>query len=288
MLPETIDWSWEGLAGMLGEQPDRDVLELFFAHPDTVRLVDVVARRACRRWAVDEARHFDDMRSECALVLHRMLVDPAAASAARRIRNGLATALAVKFPDRVKQIIESPEWTGSRGMSTRIRRRRALNRHAEQMARGGVVPTRAEVVASFNVEVAQRRSDAARQGMLACVADLEPVEPVELDPLLDRPVVFHDDDVPLLGVEARPVLEAVLVAAGARGGDLALVVEAWLGHFDAEPGWIATIAEIVDQTGFDAGYVRVLRTAGEQLARDVLAERFGVTADDWGPVTGPA
>lgn len=282
MLPDDIDWSWKAIDALLGECPPAALVEEFFAHPDTRHVITVCTRRACRRWALDERRHFDDMNSECAIVLHQMVTDPAARERARRIRNGLATALAVRFPDRVRQILESPEWTGSRGMSTRIRRRRALARHAAEMAaRTGTTPTREEVIASFNEAIIARRADAARQGMLASPTDLEPVEPVELDPALVRPVAFHDDDVPLLGVEARPVLEAVLKAAEARGGDLAVVVAEWLGHFDGKPPYISTIAEIVDATGFGADKVRELRVAGEQLARDVLADQFGITADDW-------
>lgn len=282
MVVEKIDWAWDSIDQLLDDDPDQEVLEEFLRHPDTRRLLAVTTRSICRRWGVDLARHGEDFHAECSILLLALLTDPAARASARRVNNGLAVALSLKFSNLVRQILESAEWNGSSGLSTRIRRQRALAKHEAWMAaQTGQTPTSKEVVESFNEQMTAKRADAARQGMLATESDLEPIDPVQLDPTLDVPAAGHDDDFPLMSVDARPVLEAIIVRASAEGGMLAQVVRAWLDHFDATPPYIATIAEIVDAVGLPEVVVRELKAQATVLARQVLAEDFGIEHATW-------
>lgn len=277
------DLSWAGIdARFVGSSASLLEVDAFLREPAVARLVVLNAQKACNRFGLDYSRHVEDLENEARTLIFLILTDPAASQSARRIVNGFPTALSIRFGDHVKTLIESSDWTGSRGMSTRIRRGRALAMHRARMVEElGRIPSDHEVLESYNTMVTAARSDAARQGALATELDLSPVEPAMLDPTLDIPAASHEDDLPLVSAEARPLLELVLQRCAAHGGNLALVARAWLDHFDAAPPYIATVAEIVAEVGLHESVVRGLLLQAQQVARDVLAEDFGITEDDW-------
>lgn len=279
-----VDFSWDAIEARfpVDAGPDLDDINDFLTHPDVQHLVEVTTRKCCNRWSVPMSQYGEDFESECRTAIFLILSDPSARASAQRIRNGLATAVYVRFGDRVKQILESSEWTGSRGMSTRIRRQRALAHHAARLRDElGREPSHAEILDSYNAKMSLARANAARQGMLAEPDDLNPWSPVALDPTLDEPSAGHESDLPLSGTEARPLLESVLRSAVVQGGPLALVIQSWLGSFDADPPFIATVAEIVADTALPESIVRQQLAQGQLLCRQVLAEEFGITESDY-------
>ena len=278
------NFTWETIETIfpVGERADEDRVTDFLRHPQVVSLVRRVTRASCNRFGVNWGTHGEDFEAECRLMLWRWLVDPAARASAMRIRNGLHVALLNRFADKTKTILESSAWVGSRGMSSQLRRHRYLMVHAERLrAELGRDPSQEEVIESYNARVMASRKDAARQGVVATVADFNDVAPVGLDSTLNMPAASHHDDLPLASVEARPLLRAVLVAAGAVDPVLRLVVQEWLGHFDDDPPFIATVSEIADALTLDEDTVRNLLVQAGALCRKVAEDEFGVTASQF-------
>lgn len=274
--------SWAEIDQILPDgETTAEMVDAFLRTEEIEHLVLATVRSVCNRWSIHYPTYGDDLANECRTTIFLMLTDSSQRASAGRIRNGLGAAVYLRFGDRVKALVESPEWTGTRGASSRVRRARALASYASRLAESlGRTPTQEEIVAGFNHAMTGARRDAARQGMVATVDDLVSLTPQALDPALALPALSHDDDFPLVGPEARMVLERALARCEEIGSSVALVARAWLGHFDADPPYISTISEIVAETGLSATAVRRLRAQAEQVVRDVLAQEFGIGEDD--------
>lgn len=273
--------TWDRVDELLPQPVTAHDVDTFLRRPEVVHMISVAVTAACHRWSIDLRTHGEDFTNEARTLVFLMLTDPASSASARRIVNGLGAAVYLRFGDRVKSIVESPAWLGSAGLSSRVRRARALAVFTDRLAHElGRVPSPQEVVDRFNAAVTSTRADAARQGMIASVQDLVEVTPDKLDPVLSDVALSHDDDTPLVGVEARLALSAALRRCAAESSEVALVAAAWLGHFDDDPPYIATVAEIVAETGMPAALVRLHRERVQEVMREVLAQEFGVTEDD--------
>lgn len=281
--PEHIDFSWTGIAELMGDDPDAATIDWFLRRPETVDLLDVAVRRAGHRLSIDLAVHGDDLRSEAATLLWQMLTDPAVRASASRISGGLGVALCLRFADRCKALVESPSWTGSRGMSGVVRRRRALQMHRRRMeADLGREPSDDELIADFNARVSARRADAARQGALASLEDLRPAAAVSLDQAQadgwgDR-VAATVDDVPLLTAKAGPLIAAILRRASLHGNLLSDFVRAWIGSAGEPDLLVRTFAQCQQVLGLSDVELAELSAQALVLARQVLADDFGIVS----------
>lgn len=268
----------ERIVAMTGPERDR-LVEAFLACPAHRRLFRVIAVGLCRRYRMDIDQYGDDVTSEVTIVALQMLTVPQMAARARN-HHSWAGALALFAQNVVKAMSESPGVVGSPGMSTRVRRARGLGRMRERLsAETGGEPSTQAVVEAYNRQMAATRKDAARQGMLATVADTVPVAPVELDPTLELASIGHDTDCPLMPVEARELIRLVLGRCEALGQTLGNVARAVYGRaIDGDPPYIATVAEAAQITGLSAQTVRRTCREVEVLMRQVLADEFGIVS----------
>lgn len=274
-----IDFSWEAIEARfpVGETTAA-MVDVFLREAEVDRMVRQVTRRAVNRAAAQHLGVEDEMAQECRTFLYLILTDPATRASAQRIQQGLAAAMSFKFPDRVRTLLDSAEYTGTRGASTRQRRRRALATHKERMIQeSGRVPTDSELLESYNAKVSASRADASRQGVLASDNDLVPTTPVELDPTLSVTVASTDADDPLPGLYVAEMIQQVLRACAAEGDEVIVrVARAWL--LAADPG-DATTHEICEQTGLGVKVVRAAKVHVKDVFRDVLATHYGITLD---------
>ncbi len=272
-----MSWSWAEVEAAL---PDREHLtgaEPFFTDPETRGMVHASVRRVCHRFSI-RPDQFEDIEQEAWLLLWQMLTDEAAFAAAHRVRDGLGVAFFLRLGDRVKKLVESAEWTGRSGMSGSVRRRRdmAMLRRRLELDLHRTVDDN-ELVETYNAQIAERRTASDRLGK-ASLSDLVD-QTVPLQDHEDPSVLGTIDDTPLLGVEARELIEATIEhVAAADDPDLLRVTLAWIGHATDEPPYIATTREIVKETGLPQGVVRELLVQATLLCREVLAERFGIRA----------
>lgn len=276
-----IDFSWESIESRFpAGETTAAMVDAFLRDPEVERMVQQITRRAINRNA---AQHLGpefkaEMAQECRTYLYLILTDPATRASAQRIQQGLAAAMSFKFPDRVRTLLDSAEYTGTRGASTRQRRRRALATHRERMIQeSGQVPSDSELLESYNAKVSASRADASRQGVLASDQDLVPTTPVELDPSLAVTVASTDSDDPLPGLYVAEMVQQVIRACTAEGDEvLVRVARAWL--LAVEPG-DATTQEICEQTGLPIKVVRAAKVHVKDVFRDVLETHYGITLD---------
>lgn len=278
MIPAS--WDWPSIEAMfpLDGGPDRVAIEDFMREAAVRRLVRAVTVKVCHRYSVDCRRNGEDFEQMCWMLLYQILADPAARHSARRLREGLAHALFAKFSDRVKAETESAAWLGSRGLSTQVRRRRALATHAERLRnRWGREPSPAELVEDFNATVRASRKDAGRQGMIATVADLDRNHLIPLDSTPNLSTSADDGSYPLATAEAKPLVLATLRRVRAIGdADLAVVAQSWIGHLlDPDP-YLGNLEEIQAETGLGEDAVLALLGQAIGVCRQVAAEEFGV------------
>lgn len=248
-------------------------------HPDMCDLVDRITRRLVNTYRIDWV-HRDDVAQECRLVLWEACTQPSARASLFRSSNGLATGLFFRCRDRVRALADRGQWSQAPTSPAVQRRRRALEAHRQRMAQAtGEWPTDEQLLADYNSRVTSRRTDAAKQGAVACLSDLRPAPVRQLDdhPGSDEPDPARDMD--FCSVEARPLLAAILRRAAACDDELRRVADEWLGHFDDDPPFIATVAEVSTSTGIPPARVRQVRDEVVVLARVVLAEEFGIDTD---------
>lgn len=290
-VDRTVGWSWPEIEALfpLGECPggtvevDRYAVEDFLRLPEVQRLIRSVTVKVCRRYSVDWQRDGEDFEQQCYTLMFQILTDPSVRARALKLREGLAHALYARFMDRVKAETESSAWLGSRGMSSQVRRHRALAAHADRMRDElGREPSRTEVVESFNAKMRASRKDPSRQGMIASVEDLDRVRVLPLDSTENVSTAAHEDDMPLATEDAKPLVAATLRRArGEAEPVLLMVVEAWLGHLlDPDP-YIGQIDDIVAETNLDDDTVRNLMVDAMGLCRRVAMDEFGVGESDF-------
>ena len=272
--------------GTWGRVPSRvdgandQALSDFLACPESVRLFDVVTRSLCRRFGVDFARDGEDVRSEVVAFAWRHLTEPMLWAKVSRYRDW-PTGLTILCRELVKSLVESPEYLGSRGMSTTVRRQRALAMRATELRdQLGREPSATELVAYHNAQVTAFRSSAARQGALASLSDLDPVRTVELDPTLDLPSSGHEDDCPLIPLEARSLVTLVLERCEQMDPMVALAARAYLGgYLDTEP-YVGSVTDVVRATRLPLDEAQALIWDVQTVARQVLVDSFGIEMDD--------
>lgn len=286
-----VAWTWPEIEAMFPFRTDadgvldvdRDAVEDFLRLREVQRLIRSVTVKVCHRYSVNWQSDGQDFEQQCYLLMFQILTDPAVRARALNLREGLAHALYARFCDRVKAETESAAWLGSRGMSTQVRRRRALASHADRMRDElGREPSKAEVVESFNAKIIAARKDAGRQGMIATIDDLESVRVLPLDTTAFMPVAAHEDDMPLATEDAKPLVAATLRRARGEAEPVLLqVIEAWLGHLLDSDAYLGQVDDIVAETGLDDDTVRNLMVDAVSLCRQVAADEFGVAESDF-------
>lgn len=277
---------WGNVPSRPGGSSDQELSD-FLGSPESGRLFDVITSSLCKRFNVNFANYGEDFRAEIVTFAWRHLTEPMLWAKVSRYRDW-PTGLTMVCRELVKSLVESPEYLGSRGMSTTVRRQRALAmRAAELRDELGREPSATELVAYHNAQVSAFRSSAARQGALASVSDLSPVRMVELDPTLELASGGHEDDCPLIPLEARSLVGLVLERCEQMDPMVALAARAYLGgYLDTEP-YVGSVADVVQATRLPLEEAHALIRGVQVVARQVLADTFGIETDDRESASAP-
>lgn len=237
-----------------------------------------IADSLCRRYSLGDAM-VEDVKQEVMMVSYSLFTDDDKLAKAKRLPSWY-NAVSLLSQNVIKALSESSATTGSRGMSTVVRRRRALAKfRSEWVARQSTEPTDVELVEAFNKQMLERRSNAARQGMIATVDDLVPFNPVEFDPTLDIPTLGHEDDCPLVPSEAVSLIERGIRQCYLISRELGDVSRAYYGDALNIPPHISTTAEVAADLGITAATARRLMRDVDDVMRDVLENDFGISRE---------
>ena len=246
-----MDLTWEGVESFIGGRTvrsDAPVLNDFLRQQPVRRLVDVTVRKLCKRNGISFARYGDDFTAEVNAIIFLILTNEQWSDRAHLLSDfprGLFQLSRNKFAS----ITESAAWIGSSGMSTQVRRRRALGMHRARMIKDlEREPSNRELIDSYNEAIRASRKDAARQGMIATEGDLAPLEPASLDVSAGREAA-SDDVYPLLTPQAGPLAEEIIRRSAMEDPLLGIVARAWLGTYQDEV--FATSAAIAAELGID-------------------------------------
>lgn len=270
----TDEWAeLDAIAELTGQERDRAVSDFLAANDVVVRRVaDSLVRRYSLPLAMTE-----DVVQEVRLVVFSLVRDPALRRRGRSLPSW-RSAIHLLSQDVVRAHVESSAVTGSTGMSSVVRRRRALMRFRnEWVRRHGREPGNAELVADFNADMLSRRANAGRQGMLASESDLLPVAAVDVDTV---DVAARDDvdgECPLVPVEARSLIESGLRAAADAGELLARVAVVYYGSALSDPPFIAPVAVVARECGLTRDRARRLMRDVDDIMRDVAEREFGIS-----------
>jgi hypothetical protein len=160
-------------------------------------------------------------------------------------------------------------------MTTVKRRLRKLGEKRRQLvAQLGREPSAAEVVEHWNTEARTRFADAARQGMLATVADLLDVQhhgdPADIDPAAPA------DTGPLSPLEGRAFLAEVLAETRRSDPLLGDAAAAWIGGALADPPFVRSPAEVAGLLGIRTHQATAALAAVRGVAARILTDRYGI------------
>lgn len=273
--------------------PERDALEEIIAASgrDRARKLDDFARakgremkslalQLCRVSGLDPMTHGDDafgiVATQLTILCNSLIKDPTRLDKITAFNGYLYhhTKAAMKTYADGAQSGENPS-----GTTSLARRKRELARtHAALRAEMNAEPTPEQIVEATNARMRAKRSDAARQGMISTLEDLDPVGTVPLLPEENDAPVWMHSDAPLAPHEARQFLRAAIARAMEVDERLAKVLSAWLGSvFDPAIAAPRPVSEVAAIVGLRIPQTAELIAAGQDLCAAVLLERFGVS-----------
>lgn len=271
-----MDLSWDVVDALLPDDCTAEQIEAFLRRPEVDRLARGAATHAHNRYRSMTPWTLDETVQEARMVMWELLRDPAARASARRFRKGLVPAVVMRTTAVVKDAVDH---SVAGATTTQVRRWRGLaTKRAQMVAELHREPGDEELVAAYNADRLALSADPARSGMLATTADLATAHHVPLHDLLHEPMVV-DDDVVVFSTEARALVDELVVAAAAASDTLGRVARAWTRQGTEPPDDFATVDELSAELGMSQRQVREHLARLRLLARDVLAERFGITVD---------
>ena len=231
-----------------------------------------LTRSICVRFRIGAGLHADDVQQIVAMTALAMVHEQLRGEPGARRFEALLT---VRARSQVRAHFDSASQTPLSQMTTVKRRLRKLGEKRRQLvAQLGREPSPAEVVQQWNAEARTRFSDAARQGMLATVADLLDVQhhgdPADIDPAAPA------DTGPLSPLEGRAFLEEVLAETRRIDPLLGDAAAAWLGGALADPPFVRTTTEVAALLGVRTQQATAALTAVRRVAAEILTDRYGI------------
>lgn len=267
--------TWSGVYAYFADLPtrrDNPVLDRFLSDKDVTRLIETTTRRNANRLGVGLLSQWDDFVNEARVMAFLILT------------NGTWLARAEKYQDfprgfyflvfaRFRQITESSEYLGSRGMSTTMRRHRAIYRHKTQLTKElGYEPSPDQVVNSYNAMVTETRKNVVKQAALATLDDFRPLTPGSLDEMFEvnaAPALAGNDMV--LTPSAHFLMDEVRRRCMDYGPPLtALVVDTLLSG--ADEGFFVPVAQAAEDLGIDEKILADCRQALQAIAIQVFRD----------------
>lgn len=170
--------------------------------------------------------------------------------------------------------LDSERGLGMAGMVSRQRRQRTLGRaRLAYLTEHGHEPSNEELVAFHNLLVTARRKDAAGQGALASLADLEPIG---ADEMPEQALGTHPDGGILSNAEGNDLVRRTIERAEAESPKLGAVARAFLGGHLSEPGQIEDrIGYVATAAGVPMQEIADLISRVQQIAADIFREMSG-------------
>lgn len=170
--------------------------------------------------------------------------------------------------------LDADRGLGVVGMVSRQRRQRSLGRaRLAYVQMHGCAPTDQQLIDFHNAALRARRADAAGQGALASLEDLEPIGAGDLE---DQPLGTHPDGGILTQAEGNDLVQRTIDRAAAEDPVLGKVAQAFLGGHLAHPGQIEQrLGFVAREAGVSMRNIGALVSRVQQIAVDVFREMTG-------------
>lgn len=272
----------------------RDAIRAIAAAPEAKRasMVDAflkvrwplfnrIAGTLCRNFGRPVANYGEDFASMVAMEAYKMLSEQITDPAALDKVEQWEAMLQVRSRQVVRNFIDKDDAPAA-GMSSTLRRYRMLGSLRDEMsATLNRVPTDKEVVDEHNRRMYASRANPVKQGVLATVDDLHisrataEVEHHDYSGPVEPECVLHPAE--------SPELVRLLVEKTREYNErLGQAAEIWLSGFYSEGGGehAGEAKDIAERLGVSEstarGYIRKIKL----YAIEIVAEQFGITADD--------
>lgn len=270
-----MDLTWNGIAGYFADLPTRSDdpnLDRFLSDRDVTRLIETTTRRNANRLGVGLRSQWDDFANEARVVAFLILTNDTWLTRARKYQDFPRGFYFLVFA-RFRQVTESSEYLGSRGMSPAMRRYRALHRHRAKMTEElGHEPSPDQVVSSYNALVTETRKNVVKQAALASLDDFRPLTPGSLDELFEAnaaPALAGNEMV--LTPTAHFLMDEVRRRCADYGPPLTdLVVDTLLSG--ADEGFFVPVAQAASDLGIEERILADCRTALQAIAIQVFSD----------------
>lgn len=244
-----------------------------------IRDMRSIALQLCRVSGLDPMVHGDDavgvVETQFTIIVNSLIKDPSRLDKITAFNGYLfhhSKAPMRSYGDGA-QSGEKPS-----GTTALARRQRELARtQAALRAELNAEPTPEQIVEATNARMNAKRKDAARQGMISTIEDLQQPSNVPLLPEENDAPVWMHTDAPLAPHEARSFLRRAIACAMEADERLARVLAAWLGStFDENVGGPRPLNEVAQMMGLRMAETAELIAAAQDLAVNVLRDEFGV------------
>ncbi|GAB4098644.1 hypothetical protein [Sinomonas halotolerans] len=236
-----------------------------------------IARWLCRNFGVDPAVYAEDFHSMVSIEAYAMLIEQLDPEDARERVVSFDGLLRVRARAAVRSWLDTEAAPASH-MSTALRRRRMLGAVRDELrAARNEEPADSEVVREHNRRMAETRSDPARQGVLATVADLAVTRRTEELPEREPPC--PEPDWTLHPAEGPAIVRRIIARAHEHGPALGHTAELWLSplYSSTGPGEPLEVPVIAAALGLSRTAARARLARLRTLAAEVAAHEFGIT-----------
>ncbi|WP_375000187.1 hypothetical protein [Aeromicrobium sp. CTD01-1L150] len=268
------------VAAEAGHQRDMLITEFFqLAHRDLFSM----AHRFCSSFRVDRNTWADDCYAIILETANGLIEETIENPRMLEKLQSFVSLTQYRARYRITQFFESSAGTNpASGMNSMRRRRSELERDRAQMTQTmGRDPSPQEVVAATNDRMRATRKDAARQGMIATVADFDLHQVEDIDDYQE--IAEPQTETRYLDrVDVRDALKKTVRLADRVSDELGAVARVW-----AEPMLLDLELElssnraIVERCQLSLAEVRTARQQLSQLLAGVLSDEHGVDVSAW-------
>lgn len=165
--------------------------------------------------------------------------------------------------------------TAATGMTSLMRRQRLLA-HTKEELRGalGRDPEAQELLDAHNAKMTARRSNAAKQGALVDMSDLDVILPAA--DIADHDRAIDSDDAVLSPVEGRDLINHIVDVCFQMSPDLGETARIWVGSVYSEPPVMGDEKDVARELGITRARALNLLEQAREHAKDLCDRVYGI------------
>lgn len=165
--------------------------------------------------------------------------------------------------------------TAATGMTSLMRRQRLLA-HTREELRGklGRDPEAQELLDAHNAKMTERRSNAAKQGALVNMSDLDVILPAA--DIADHDRAIDSDDAVLSPIEGRDLIGHIVNVCYQMSPDLGETARIWVGSVYSVPPVLGDAKDVARELGVTRSVASQLLTEAREHAMDLCERVYGI------------